>query len=368
MNSLPESEGIDVASLAGTLRNTTNSYKFYWLLAILDQIRKHHESRLSIDSLLAEMVASVWYPVNYFRLSLGTQDKLAEVVTTLMAESGLSSDAAGEEIVGAFEECGPNSVARKAMRGRGRYVPFRFLSPFFEHETRGIPDAKVNQTIRRGAAERFTSHSPAVYRFDAGSIELADPWFRYFLQHQEILRGFCLWHLIRFLQKRNPNVSGLSSKVFRPKLRDLSNAKRFWETAIQQIGSLECIYTQSSIDPNSMSLDHFVPWSFCVHDELWNICPTTVAANSSKGDRLPNLEQYWGHFVELQFRAMRAVLGKTPKQLESYAVLLGTSSNAALAGVAKEEFATKLEDTIHPQIQIARNSGFPANWSYPGAQ
>lgn len=47
---------------------------------------------IPLDALLARMVASVWYPTNYFRLSFGKQDCLGSVVTRLGGAGWLTDE------------------------------------------------------------------------------------------------------------------------------------------------------------------------------------------------------------------------------------------------------------------------------------
>lgn len=37
-----------------------------------------------------------------------------------------------------------------------------------------------------------------------------------------------------------------------------------------------------------ISIDHYVTWSFVLHDELWNLIPTFKNINSYKGNNIPN--------------------------------------------------------------------------------
>ena len=87
---LPSSSRLPISALAASFDQVTNSYKFYWFLAILEQLREGNGPVLSLNQLLASMVASVWYPTNYFRLSFGKQDQLGNVVIRLGQESGIA--------------------------------------------------------------------------------------------------------------------------------------------------------------------------------------------------------------------------------------------------------------------------------------
>ena len=42
-----------------------------------------------------------------------------------------------------------------------------------------------------------------------------------------------------------------------------------------------------------ISVDHFVPWQYVAHDELWNLHPTTKSINSSKSNNLPVWDRYF---------------------------------------------------------------------------
>ena len=46
-------------------------------------MREDGAATVAIDDLVARMVAAVWYPSNYFRLSFGKQDKLGEAALAL---------------------------------------------------------------------------------------------------------------------------------------------------------------------------------------------------------------------------------------------------------------------------------------------
>ena len=61
---LPEDFRVDTGRLAGCFNNTSATYKFYWLLAVLAEAEKGQE-KIDKTSLFAHMVAHAWYTVNY---------------------------------------------------------------------------------------------------------------------------------------------------------------------------------------------------------------------------------------------------------------------------------------------------------------
>ncbi len=122
-------------------------------------------------------------------------------------------------------------------------MPFRFIRPFFAAETQGLKYHEVNPRLRDLAERTFRAESPALYRFVNSEIEFSEAWFVYLLEQMEVLRGFVNWHLLRYLQARNPNVSHISGKLATPEARDLTDAKRFWRAAIKDSAAGRCIYS-----------------------------------------------------------------------------------------------------------------------------
>lgn len=61
------------------------------------------------------------------------------------------------------------------------------------------------------------------------------------------------------------------------------------------------IYGHNEIETGDMSIDHFVPWSYVAHDELWNLHPTTRSINSSKSNNLPDWDIYFPELAKLEY-------------------------------------------------------------------
>lgn len=65
-------------------------------------------------------------------------------------------------------------------------------------------------------------------------------------------------------------------------------------------------------------IDHFIPWSFVMNDELWNLMPMDASLNSSKSNRLPKWNPFFQNFAQNQYLMyqmiyddMRIYLGRT---------------------------------------------------------
>ena len=240
------------------------------------------------------------------------------------------------------------------------WVPYRFIRPFFAQETRGLLDQHVNARI----VEFASQSEKAPYRFIDDEIELNDKWAAYLQQHQAILRGFISWHLVRFLQKNNPNVIGLTEKLEKPGVRMLNTANKFWKEYLKENPKLRCVYSGQLITSANLSLDHFLPWSFVAHDQIWNIIPTPKSVNSAKNDWLPSIDLYFNGYAEQQFDGFRFHASNGhDKLLEDYSVLFGRSLN----DIQQQPFLDFKEDlrrVILPQYQTAKNLGFSHPFEY----
>lgn len=111
--------------------------------------------------------------------------------------------------------------------------------------------------------------------------------------------------------------------------------------------------------------NHFLPWRFVAHDLLWNIVPTIKNVNSAKSDNLPDVNLYFMPFARAQFKAVQIVAQSNKGNLlEDYVLLLNTSSLDDIKDLPFERFYKILYSAIMPQIQIATNMGFSAQWIY----
>jgi hypothetical protein len=260
--------------------------------------------------------------------------------------------------------------AGREIRSLANFVPYRFLRPFFAQTLRGAKDWEVNRHIETLAESAFHgSQTPCLYRFvDTAQpgIEIHPDWFEYLGQHLTILTGFCLWQLVNYLQKNNPNVPNIAWKLFEPQARDLRQARTFWNIVLAQAGQLTCIDSGQPLQKGDFSLDHFLPWRFVAHDLLWNLLPTPKPVNSSKSDNLPDAALYFDPFADIQYQAVQAV-ARTPQAarlLEDYVLLFKVSAIADLQVMPLPKFRHTLYQSIGPQLQIAANMGFPTGWRY----
>lgn len=352
--------------LTSVFNDVTNSYKFYWFLAILDEIKDTDNDDIPIQNLYERMVSQVWYPLDFYKLSFGKQDSFINVIEVIKSKTQIDNGANAETPINQIKR-NLNAKSIKELRTEiqilVRWVPYRFIRPFFANELAGVKDQIVNNSLKNLAETSFaTQDNKCPYYFLDDRIVLNKYWKKYFKENIFILRTFVYWHLIKFLQKNNPNVIGISEKIFKPLKRNLTLNTASWKLYLQKKPNTKCIYTYKEI-PNNFSLDHLIPWSYVVNDLNWNIIPTFKEINSKKSDNLPFLKKYLEPFVDLQYDFFHTLVDekRSVKIIEQYNLLFNLDTNE-IQQFPKEHFIKKLKETIIPMEQIARNMKFGKDW------
>ena len=336
---LPQDYKVSVHLLSACFRNTSASYKFYWFLSILEAIEEGEEKILK-QNLFARMIANAWYTVNYFHVSFGKLDKVQEAIQFLKNHENIDVNEKKKVIIEQLLNSSSKET-QKQLKHFDQNVPYKFLSPWLGTE---------NKTIMYQLSRENYNFPP--YALYNDCIVIQPDWLDYFKRNSGMLKDFCYWNLTLFLQSRNPNVPDITNKLKRPETRgSLSNHKKdFWDLVIDELGFINCIYTNDKLVKGNYAIEHFVPFQFVAHDLMWNLIPAEPAFNSSKGDKLPPMDRYFDDFFKLQKEAVHIVQKVKPNNrfLEEYLIVFpDLILNKA-----------KYIDCIQPMLTIAQNNGF----------
>lgn len=375
---LPNSEEVNIAALTRLFADTTNSYKYIFFISVLDIIKRRNfdiSENISFDEIIIEMLANAWYPHTYFKLSFGTRDKISESLDLL--------DLTVEEPVLKFTDTDKNLLRstikkqnlKKINQKLKRYVPFRLIVPFLENELQGIENKNQGNTldirVPRAAETYFNDRKP-LYCFNSdnysscNAIILHPSWGTYLEKHYSIVRGWASWEWLDYMQRRNPNTPGIIYKLFAPSKREsLSKQTSYWKKILENT-DFYCIYSNQKIEPDKFSLDHYLPWSFVAHDQLWNLVPTTREINSSKSNNLPP-STFFEKFVSAQHLSLTISYEKMPKTawnktIEAYIDALKISGQDDLLDL--EKLRNSYTTVINPLLSLATNQGFKL-WQPP---
>lgn len=345
---IPESKELPVNLLAACFNKTSATYKFYWLLSIL-QAAENGTLKVTKRELFSRMISNSWYTVNYFNVSFGKQDLIQDAIRSINSFESITIDEKRETVFQKLVTT-KNTDTEKLLWHFNKNVPHWFLSPWFpkiENETDSMREKRIYSE-----SQRFESKS--LYALHQDCIEINPFWVNYLISNARVLKDFCFWNLALFLQSKNPNVPDIPNKLIKPATRNGLNKQRiqFWDVVFDELGSVDCIYTGEKLIKGNYAVEHFIPYSFVSHDLIWNLIPADKSFNSSKSNRLPILEKYFEPFYQLQKNAYEIVRRRTPKNklLEDYLTVLHIEENS----INHDKF----KEIIQPLVSIASNNGF----------
>lgn len=258
---LPYHDYLPLHLLAGCFNNSSTTYKFYWFLTVLRRVETG-DTTIQKRDLFTEMVSHAWYTVNYFTVSFGKQDKLQAAIEQLKALEQLTIDADRRFIFQRLA-ASENKQTLRQLRYFNGEVPHRFLSPWFR-----AADSQAFYTASQGFDNQ------CLYALYADRIEINPVWVDYLKRHAGILREFCCWNLAVYLQAKNPNVPDIPNKLIKLPIRKaVTEQRKFWDIVIGELGSVDCIYTNTKLVIGDYVVEHFLPYAFFPHALMWNLIP-----------------------------------------------------------------------------------------------
>ena len=367
---LPYSDTLEIKYLGRIFENTSECYKFFWFQALISKVLEN-KKYITYEELVDEMIADAWYMVAEYHLNLGPRDTLENLVHYLQQISRLKSSEKKENIIHYLKNCQDKEVVKR-KRILTKNVPYRMQAPFMD-KMKGkewdVPEsvlaAKINQERR------------LIYYFEAldgmqTTIRLNDEWFAYIHMNQAIIKGWLQYHIMKYLQKRNPSVPGIGDKLYPPQERKLENVKKYWKLLLK-FHPIQEIYGHVLLSDQDMSIDHFVPWSYAAHDEFWNLHPTTRNINSSKSNHLPDWDIYFPQLARLEYTSYE-MMWKYDAVHEAFEKCAKEHLNDEAVrrkiyqkGQDLASFSNALEETVQPLYRSARNCGFK-DWIYKGME
>ena len=359
---VPYSREVDYITFSRVLKDdrVVASYKMYWLLAILDEVQ---EGNIEIEfrKLITRMIAYAWYPISKFRLYFGACDNLGKVVNYISDTYNLKPNINKGELIDFIYNSNDKEL-NKMIKNLTYNVPHKFLSPFYD----GIAKEPPLKTVMILSKE----HKRWIYEIYRNSdeencIRIREGWVDYLKYNYKMIQGWVYYKLVCFLQKRNPNVPGIAKKLEAPVTRKLTTQTKIWTSIIERKNIID-LYTglpftkENYKEHGNLSMDHFIPWSFVLHNQMWNLVPTFKNINSQKSDNLFIYEDYIEGLAKLQYDAFCFVVDeKRENETEEYRGILRVPDAVAFkAEGSYEEFFKRYKDGTCPIYNIAANQGF----------
>ena len=354
---LPDSSSLSIPSFQTVLdlKNLNKSYKPFWLWAIMSLINdrkydKKYDGTYFFDTkdIVRKMLSLAWVPVVSYRLNLGYKDQLGEIISKISDSlPGLKTSWDYVKIESEVVKfLGKNQSIYTSLL---RFVPYRFLSPFYREELKGTDEKQKNNMLRE-----IANRKPEIYSFDdKGFIVMPENWFSYLSENFSIIESWIKYKLVHYLERRNPGIPAISLKLDLSVNRNLSGQRKYW-IKFMETGKVFDIISGGIINPSSFHLDHYIPFSFLLHNQIWNLTPLEPSHNLEKSDILPDWDKTFDIFSDNQHRFYRWALKNSRKSvLDEYLNVLKDTGDFNL-----DDFSLKLSGTLKPQWLAASGMGY----------
>lgn len=364
---------LNIEGFIHMLDDPTECYKFYWLDSIM-QLIAEDEIPITFDKVISGMIADAWYSVTEYHLRMGTKDgmgnsvnSIERAVNKLDALECLDHMADRKEILAVINE--HEALLHDEKYQISKNVPYRLLSSFLQKI--GGNDPLWNQRKRLIAyLELINKKSCIPYTIGterglAKQIIIENRWKHFLMDNMVSIRGWIQVKKIKYLQDRNPDVPGIIYKLEpeNERQRKLHNVRRLW-AAVIDILDLRDIYSGKMLGRKDYEIDHFVPWSYITNDEMWNLMPVDASLNSSKRDKLPDWNKYFGGFAQNQFMLNKTVY-QYPEIMKMFVSCQRDNLNALwsteelyLNGIEEDRFTQVLEGRLKPIYESAHTQGY----------
>ena len=355
------------------LKDPAYCYKHFWLEAVVNLISRNI-AETTFNDIIDEMICSAWYPVREFHIHLSglgangeVKDGLERAVLRLAELSEIPSSASKVEIKNAIKKY--DAELYQAKEQLTHMVPYRALAGFFVSANVSVPWESNRKMV--AAIDSF-NNDVAILPYTLGtSIKLSREvrfnreWMRMIQDHTVSILGWIQYEKVRWLQNNNPEVPGLVYKLLPmdDKMRKLGKVRKLWE-GVLSLQEIRDVFTGKPIVPNQYDVDHFIPWSFVMNDELWNLMPMDSSLNSSKSNRLPQWDPFFQRFSANQFILYQLIHGK-PEIHRLYEQCWRDNLHSIWAGQelyrpgnSEETFRTILSNNMMPVYDSARRQGY----------
>ncbi len=364
---------LDIEGFSHMMKDPSYCYKFYWLEAIVQLIAEGIKET-TFDEVINEMICNAWYSVREFHIHLSgmlsdgqIRDGLERAVLILSELSDLSASASKVEIRNAIKA--HTQELKGAKEQLTNMVPYRALAGFFSKA-----DSMVEwDSVRRMVAyiERF-NRDVVLLPYTLGEsaklkkeIYFQPAWIKMIQDNSVSILGWIQYEKVKWLQNNNPEVPGLVYKLapMDEKMRKLGNVRKLWD-GILDLTEVRDVFTDEIVAAKKYDVDHFIPWSFVMNDELWNLMPMDSSLNSVKSNRLPKWDPFFEKFAANQFLLYGFIHDK-PGIHKLFEACYRDNLHSIWAGQelyrkgnSREEFYNILQKNMQPVYDSARRQGY----------
>ena len=364
---------LDIEGFSQMMKDPSFCYKFYWLEAIVKLIAAN-VTETTFDAIIDEMISNAWYSVREFHVHLsgiqsdgGVRDGLERAIMLLTELSDLPANASKVEIKNEIRK--HNDALKKYKEQLTNMVPYRALAGFF---------AKSGDVVDWGSTVRMTKYIKKFseekillpYTFGESSklkkqVYFNSEWIDMIQDNAVSILGWIQYEKVKWLQNNNPEVPGLVYKLapLDEKMRKLGKVRKLWN-GVLELTEIRDVFKDEPIVFKEYDVDHFVPWSFVMNDELWNLMPMDSSLNSVKSNKLPHWDPFFERFASNQF-VMYELISQKPGLHKLFEACYRDNLHSIWAGQelyrpgnTREAFDTILSKNMRPVYDSARRQGY----------
>ena len=268
--------------------NNDNTYKLAWGRAILECLYNKqcylsedgHNVFIKLDSIAECMLKYYWNQLFFFHLKQSPNKDRMPIICQVT-----------NELIEEYKKLIGNSIP----------VWFDKAKTVFETKKEIYRQTiyKIVKILPNDVAWRFkiiNKKEVPLYQYDAKRREEKIA-LDYLACEQLLDYGFILSKLLNYkwtqlLEKFNfaPKIASKVNGISQNKLRRNNLTKYKLELLKEFDGKPIDFYTGEILDPNDISVDHVIPWSYMYSDDLWNLVLTSKSNNSSKSNSIPSKE------------------------------------------------------------------------------
>ena len=365
---------LNIEGFSRMMNDPSYCYKFYWLEAIVKLISED-KKEATYDEIINEMIANAWYSVVEFHIHLSgiwgngdVKDSLENAVKKLHELTDLKSNASKVEIKNKIKEFDKELHKEKITLTQN--VPYKALSGF---ANRGSEKIDLNSSAGRMMAYyNRINHMECLLPYTFGEqkglerkIVFNDAWVQMIQENMVSILGWIQYEKLRWLQNNNPEVPGLVYKLapLDEKMRKLGHVRKLWEGILDTTNVVD-VFKDEPIKKEAYDVDHFIPWSFVMNDELWNLMPMDSSLNSVKSNKLPQWDKFFIRFAQNQY-TMYELIHEKPVIRKLYESCYRDNLHSIWAsqelyrqGNSKDVFYGILERNMRPVYDSAKRQGY----------
>lgn len=317
-----------------------------------------------------ELIAEKW--LFYYWPVFAEESQIKQGTSSGTRGSDVTIRPAMEPLLRHYAECGGLSAFYVDWRGgRLRGDAARFANQALAKVKNTILDMPVKHAGGRGSGILTGNKRDGTITMDASlwrELCLTGNW----IQDATVLRWAELTEQI--------NGGAVKASRMLDCLLSVPDAKRNVEDARRYYSALTdrtCVWTERAI-PDDFAVDHAIPFSLWRNNDLWNLFPASVDANSKKSDRLPTYDllhrrrdliiHYWRGLDEALgerfHREAQTLLGRDPLPAASWETHLFSRFVEAFETTAAQRGAARW-DPGRARISPIRGSAVNAPDSAP---